>query len=126
MIINQDKSQSGIRKHTLKREITFGPLSLRFITIIIIAALCILYLAQSTQGATKNYELRELEYRQAELEKENERLGVEATRLQALQVIDDNLEKQKKEQKEDESQNQDNSETPKENLISGETPEYIE
>lgn len=114
LITNNQKP--GLRKHTVAREITFGPLSLRFITIIVIAALCILYLAQSTQGATKNYHLRELEQQQVELEKENKRLEIEVIRLQALQSIDATK---------NQEENQNN---PDKNgkLIPDDTPEYIE
>lgn len=83
-----NKLESSQRKRTVKRQISIGPLTLRFITVIILASLCILYLAQSTQGATQNYRLRELEQTKYELEKENERLSVEATRLQALKKVD--------------------------------------
>lgn len=85
--------QVSTRKRTLNHDISVGPLTLRFITVIIIAALCILYLAQSTQGATQNYQLREMEQTKQEIEKENERLGVEAVRLQALKDIDVNRDK---------------------------------
>jgi len=95
----KNRPSNNFRKRTISSEVSVGPLTLRFITIIIIAALCILYLAQSTQGATQNYELRELEQTKRELEKENERLGVEAVRLQALKDIDVN--KDKKEEKKD-------------------------
>lgn len=104
--------QSALRKHTIKREITFGPLSLRFITVIIIAVLCILYLAQSTRGATKNYALQELQQKQAEVQKENDRLKIEATRLQALSAID--------QQKKEENQNNNSLQNASTN------PEYVQ
>lgn len=89
--------ENNYRKRTISRDISVGPLTLRFITVIIIAALCILYLAQSTQGATQNYELRELEQTKKEIEKENERLEVEAVRLQALKDVDVNRDKKDEE-----------------------------
>lgn len=102
MFISRNRLQSGVRKHTINQEITFGPLTLRFITIIIIAALCILYLTQSTQGASKNYKLQELEQTQAELQKENERLQIESVRLQALKSIDSqNLQKEQNGEKQE-------------------------
>lgn len=93
----KNKREANYRKRTISREISVGPLTLRFITVIIIAALCILYLAQSTQGATQNYELRELEQTKQEIEKENERLEVEAVRLQALKDVDVNRDKKDEE-----------------------------
>lgn len=93
----KNKTENNFRKRTIGREISVGPLTLRFITVIIIAALCILYLAQSTQGATQNYKLTELEQTKRELKKENERLEIEAVRLQALKDIDINRDKKEEE-----------------------------
>lgn len=81
---------------TNQKTVSVGPLTLRFITLVIVAVLCVLYLAQSTQGAAKNYKVWELEQRKVELEKENERLQVDATRLQTLQNIDINKDGQNK------------------------------
>lgn len=77
----------GTRKRTIGREIKIGPLSLQFITVIILAALALLYLAQSTQSASKNYKVRELEDKKIILQEENERLEIESTRLKSLNEI---------------------------------------
>lgn len=61
-----------------------GPLSLRFITLLILAALALFYLAQSSQSATKNYKVRELELTKQGLHEENERLEIETQRLKSL------------------------------------------
>jgi Tfp pilus assembly protein PilO len=89
----KNESKTNYRRRTLTSEMSIGPLTLRFITVIIIAALCILYLAQSTQGATQNYQLRELEQKKQEMDKENEQLQIEAVRLQALKNVDINHDK---------------------------------
>lgn len=94
MLLTKNNPNGNFRKKTINNQISVGPLTLRFITIIIIALLCILYLAQSTQGAMQNYKYRELEQTKKDMQKENERLDVEATRLQALKNID--IEKDKK------------------------------
>lgn len=94
MLLKTKNSKENFRKRTINGQVSIGPLTLRFITIIIVALLCILYLAQSTQGAMQNYQLRELEQTKKDLQKENERLDIEATRLQALKNID--IEKDKK------------------------------
>ncbi len=101
----KNKRENNFRKRTVTKDISVGPLTLRFITVIIIAALCILYLAQSTQGATENYQLREMEQTKKEIEKENERLGVEAVRLQALKDIDVNRDKKDEEKEFEEANN---------------------
>lgn len=102
MLFQKKQTPNHLKSNAMNKQISIGPLTLRFITIIIVAALCILYLAQSTQGATQNYKLRELEQHKQELEKENERLDVEAVRLKALKNVDVNKDK-KEEEKEFES-----------------------
>jgi len=99
MLMNRKQSGENYRSRTVGKTVSFGPLTLRFITIIIVALLCILYLAQSTHGATQNYEVRELEQTQNELQKENDRLDVEAVRLEALKNVDEDKDKKPEEKK---------------------------
>ncbi|EKD56788.1 MAG: hypothetical protein ACD_58C00092G0002 [uncultured bacterium] len=87
LLTKTNNLDAGIRKRTISREIKIGPLSLQFITVIIFAALALLYLAQSTQSASKNYKVRELTDKKIELEQENERLQIESTRLKSLNGI---------------------------------------
>lgn len=105
MLLNKRQPGGNFRGHTIDKQVSVGPLTLRFITIIIIALLCILYLAQSTQGATENYKVRELEQTQKELQKENERLEVESVRLQALKNVDVNKDKKPEEKNFEPAQN---------------------
>lgn len=93
LITNSNDNQYGIRKRTIGRELKIGPLSIQFVVIIILAALALLYLAQSTQGATKNYKLRELEDQKSKLRLENERLEIESVRLKSLNEIKNNSER---------------------------------
>lgn len=99
MLLTKKEMPNNLRSRTINSSVSIGPLTLRFITVIVIAALCILYLAQSTQGATQNYKVREMEQKQNELEKENERLDVEAVRLQALKNVDVNKDKKDEDKK---------------------------
>jgi hypothetical protein len=87
LITNQNSLESGVRKRTIGREIKLGPLSLSFVTVVILAGLALFYLAQSTQSATNNYQIRELEDKKAEIANENKRLEVEAVRLKSLNEI---------------------------------------
>ena len=97
MILNKRHEGSNFRSRTVQGQVSIGPLTLRFITIIVIALLCILYLAQSTQGATQNYKVSELEQTKQEIQKENERLDVESVRLQALKNVDADKDKKPQE-----------------------------
>jgi len=85
----------GERKKTIKTDIKIGPVSLKFLTVIILTILTMLYFAQSNSGATKGYELKELENRQEKLEQENERLKVEAARLRSIKEIEKEAKKKK-------------------------------
>lgn len=103
LITKTNLQDAGIRKRTIDREIKIGPLSIQFVIIIILAALALLYLAQSTQSATKNYQIRELEDKKSQLEVENQRLEIETVRLKSLNEIknsvkDQNLEPAKNSQ----------------------------
>lgn len=86
-------SKQGIRKRTVQRVVHVGPLSLRFITIIMFTAVALFYLAQSTQSATKRYTVRELEIKKEDMQKDKDRLSIEVTRLQSLQEIQGSVEK---------------------------------
>ena len=48
----------------------------------------LLYLSQSNQMATSGYDIAKLERAQAEMKLDNERLQIEASRLQSIQNID--------------------------------------
>lgn len=67
--------------------VQIGPLSLRFITLLILAALALFYLAQSSQSATKNYKVRELDLTKQGLAEENDRLKIETLRLKSLNEV---------------------------------------
>jgi len=53
----------------------------------------LLYLSQSNQMATSGYDIARLEKQQQELRLENERLQIEASRLQSIQNIDTAVDK---------------------------------
>ncbi|OIP04736.1 hypothetical protein CO101_00035 [Candidatus Berkelbacteria bacterium CG_4_9_14_3_um_filter_39_23] len=93
MLITQSKTtMPGTRKRTLARVVKIGPLSLKFVTLLIFAAVTLFYLAQTTQSATKTYKIRELRLQKESLQEESKRLEVEAVRLQSLKNISQGLE----------------------------------
>ena len=88
------------RKHTrgytstyTKKRFALGPLSLGFITVLLFSLVSILYLAQNNQITTKGYILKELETERTKILSENERLQVEAARLESLSKISQEAEK---------------------------------
>ncbi len=82
------------RKKTVSKEIVIGPVAIKFITIIIVAVLAVVYLSQSTAGAGRSIKMRDIESKKTELNLEKERLEAEQTRLKALKEIDNGVEKQ--------------------------------
>lgn len=70
-----------------------GPVSSRVIAVLIITVLALLYLAQSQNGATKGYEIRDLKEEEATIEEQNQELNIRASRLRAIRNIQNGLEK---------------------------------
>ena len=71
---------STYSKHGLK----LGPVSLGFITVLIFSLISLFYLAQTNQITTKGYALQSLQQEKDSILSENERLQVEAARLDSL------------------------------------------
>ena len=88
---NNPRSEEGVRKYNVNRSIAIGPVSLKILTIASLASLLLLYLAQTTQGATKSYEVQSMEQDRQELVEDVERLKLESQRLQALSKIEASL-----------------------------------
>ena len=81
------KRMGGISRYNStysKRGLKLGPISLGFVTVLIFSLISLFYLAQSNQITTKGYSLQELEAQQSKVLSENERLQVEAARLESL------------------------------------------
>ena len=84
LITRSNVWQEGIRKRTLKKTLSLGPISLKIVIIFIFVAVALFYLAQSTQSAGRNFKLQELEQEKHNAENEKETLEVEAVRLRSL------------------------------------------
>ena len=88
-LTNSRKSFNGFeRRRTISAKKGAGPVSLKFITIAILAVLSLLYLAQANRSATKGYSLKALEEEKTKIEAQNERLEVEAARQKSLKEIE--------------------------------------
>lgn len=88
MLITQSKSSElGIRKRSFARSASIGPTSMRVVSIVLFALLALFYLAQSTQGATRNYAIQDLESKKKDIEAAKEDLSVQALRLKSLQEV---------------------------------------
>lgn len=82
------QTRAGIRKRTLSRDaLRVGPVSVQLIVIVAGTLLGLFYLVQSNQVSTQNLQLKAVEAQKAQVVEANERLSVEAARLQSIQQI---------------------------------------
>jgi cell division protein FtsL len=79
----------GIRKRTVEKRFFLGPTSVKVVILVVLAAFSLFYLSQSSQSATKNYEISDLTQQEKDLNSQKQRLEVEANRLKALSIIQD-------------------------------------
>lgn len=79
--------QEGYRKRTIGASLKFGPISLKFITIALLAIAALFYLAQSAQASTFKYKIMELEDNKSKIQTDVKQLEVESARLKSLNEI---------------------------------------
>ena len=72
------------RAHTLR----LGPVSVRVLSVFLLMVVALFYIAQSQAGATKGYEVKQLEEKKAEITTINNELSIKASKLQSIQKID--------------------------------------
>jgi len=77
----------GDKNSTIKKKLRLGPISLNFVTIIIIALITLFYLAQTQIGTSKKSQIRDLDQRREELEREIESLEVEIAEIRSIQNL---------------------------------------
>jgi hypothetical protein len=87
LITQQNTWEPGFRKRTIKKELKIGPVSLKFITIAIIAVGALFYLAESSQGSSQEYQIMQLQKNKQELTDQTKDLEVQAARLKSLNEI---------------------------------------
>lgn len=69
------------------RAFSLGPAAKKVVVVALFAVLLLLYLAQSTQGATRQYEVRSLEDTLSTATQDREALQLESVRLQSLSAV---------------------------------------
>lgn len=88
MLIPRNKMyENGFRKRTINTNLKIGPVSLKFITIAILAIAALFYLAQSTQASTFKYKIMDLEDQKSKVQTDVKQLEVEAARDKSLNEI---------------------------------------
>lgn len=88
MLITRNNSwQRGMRKRTIKKELKLGPMSIKFVTIALMAIVGCFYLSQSAQASSQKYQIMQVSGQKQELEAKTKDLEVEAARLKSLDTI---------------------------------------
>ncbi len=77
----------GARKRTIKKELKLGPMSIKFVTIALMAIVGCFYLSQSAQASSQKYQIMQTASIKQELESKTKDLEVEAARLKSLTEI---------------------------------------
>ncbi len=77
----------GDKSSTIKKKLKLGPISLNFVTIIIVALITLFYLAQTQVGTTKKNQIRDLDQRREELDREIEALEVEVAQVNSIKSL---------------------------------------
>lgn len=83
--------ESGFRKRTIKNQLQIGPISLKFVTIALVAIAALFYLAQSAQSSSFKYKIMELEEQKSNIQTDIKQLEVESARLKSINEIKNNL-----------------------------------
>jgi len=79
--------EPGLRKRTIKKELKIGPVSVKFITIALLAIAALFYLAESSQASSQKYKIMQLQDAKNQVEANSKDLEVEAARLKSLNEI---------------------------------------
>jgi len=87
-LTNSSITKLGRKKKALSYSFSVGPISLKFILIILLCVLGIFFVIQSNQSSLRGYKIRDLEDRKDRLMTENERLNIEVARLKSLAVLE--------------------------------------
>lgn len=77
----------GAQKNKMASRFALGPISMQFVTIVLLALFSLMYLLQNNQMTTQGYKVAQLKSEQIDILQENERYQVEAARLKALGEI---------------------------------------
>ncbi|KKQ74558.1 MAG: hypothetical protein US94_C0002G0018 [Berkelbacteria bacterium GW2011_GWB1_38_5] len=87
LITRANTWEQGLRKRTIGSSLKIGPITLKFVTIVLLAVAALFYLAQSTQSATFKYKIMDLESQKSKALTDVKQLEVESARLKSLNEI---------------------------------------
>lgn len=85
--VRVEEMYSGLKKNRTASRFALGPVSLQFVTVMLLALFSLMYLLQNNQMTTQGYKVAQLKNEQLDILQENEKYQVEAARLKALSEI---------------------------------------
>lgn len=92
-IVGKRSKDLGQKKRAIGQRVVLGPNAVKILAVVVLAAFSLFYLSQSSQSAAKNYIVSGLEDQNDKMTAEKERLEVEANRLKALSIIQEEAQK---------------------------------
>lgn len=95
-MLRKDRAQvnemlTGVQKNRMAARFALGPVSLQFVTIVLLSLFSLLYLLQNNQLTTQGYKIAQMKNEQIDLLQESEKYQVEAARLQSLNAVKDRI-----------------------------------
>jgi len=87
MLRQQNRTVQRRTAYKSGNRFSVGPTAVRYLILLLLAAFSLFYLIQSAQGSDRLTEIRNLDKKRADLEKELTTLEVNASRLQSLQSL---------------------------------------
>ena len=91
LITSSNTWEPGFRKRTINRRFQLGPISIKFVTIALLAVAALFYIAQSAQGTASKYKISQLEDQKSQIQTDVRQLEVESARLKSLNEIKNNV-----------------------------------
>ena len=89
-LTNSNITRLGRKKRATSYKMAVGPISLKFILIILLCALGLFFVIQSNESSLRGYKIRDLEDSKNQLVQENDKLSVEVARMRSLATLENN------------------------------------
>lgn len=90
LITHANYYQPGLRRRTIGRDLKFGPVSIKFITVALVFVAALFYIVQNMQASAQKYHVMQLSNIRDELQLKTRELEVESARLKSLNTIQEN------------------------------------
>lgn len=83
----------GVKKRTIERRLAIGPVSIKLVVVALLIVFSFFYLFQSNESTKRYYTISDLQEQKEKTEAVKAQLEVDANRLKALSIIQDEANK---------------------------------